>query len=45
MAETLSREALRDILAFYREAGVDDALEETPSNRLLSAARSARSAP
>jgi len=38
MAETLSREALRDILAFYREAGVDDALEETPSNRLLSAA-------
>jgi DNA polymerase len=38
MAETLSLEALRDILAFYREAGVDDALEETPSNRLLSAA-------
>ncbi len=38
MAETLSREALRDILAFYREAGVDEALEDVPPNRLLSAA-------
>lgn len=39
MAETLTREALRDILAFYREAGVDEALEDAPPNRLLSAAR------
>ena len=31
MAETLSREALRDILAFYREAGVDEALEDVLS--------------
>lgn len=39
MAEVLTRDALRDILAFYQEAGVDEALEETPPNRLLSAAK------
>src|SRR5690606_28556770 len=45
MAEMLTREALCDILAFYQEAGVDDALEETPVNRLLSAARLAEQRP
>lgn len=34
-----TRVALRDILAFYREAGVDEPLEEEPQNRLVSAAR------
>ncbi|WP_274629651.1 uracil-DNA glycosylase [Arvimicrobium flavum] len=42
MVKFLSRDALRDILAFFREAGVDEPLDETPSNRLLSAARLAQ---
>lgn len=38
--------SLRDILAFYQEAGVDQPLEEVPVNRLTSAARLAeRGAP
>jgi DNA polymerase len=45
MAETLTREALRDILAFYQEAGADEPLEETPPNRLLSAAKLAERQP
>jgi uracil-DNA glycosylase family 4 len=46
MVESLSRETLRDILAFYQEAGVDEALEEIAPNRLLSAAKLAeRSTP
>src|SRR5688572_530797 len=45
MVETLTREALRDILAFYQEAGVDEPLEETPPNRLLSAAKLAERQP
>lgn len=36
---TRSRAELHDILAFYREAGVDEPLADEPQNRLVSAAR------
>ncbi|MBN9071531.1 MAG: uracil-DNA glycosylase [Rhizobiales bacterium] len=39
MVAPLSRAALRDILAFYREAGVDDALDDEAPDRRLSAAK------
>jgi DNA polymerase len=35
MAERMTQADLRDILSFYLEAGVDEALEESPINRLL----------
>jgi len=46
MTVALSAAELRDILTFYREAGVDQPLEELPVNRLTSAAElAARNTP
>ena len=45
MTSTDREEATRELLAFYREAGVDALLEETPTDRFASDRPSAAPAP